>query len=166
MRRTRSRALALAGFGAAIAAGLVAVVSALGQEPRTEDVGAAAAARANRTVAFGAARLGRSTSPSGAVCYQLNHSGTRLARACVSRLGDGELSYVLARRGTGQLVLAGVSGGDVVAVLARLAPVGSRNATLRDGAFYAAIPRGYTVRAVEKVLRDGSRRLFRVDPRR
>jgi hypothetical protein len=164
MRRTRSRALALAGFAAALAAALFAVVTALGHEPRAEDVAAAAAARASRTVAFGPARVGRSTSPSGAVCYQLNRSGVRLARSCTSRLGDGELSYVVARRGTGQLVLAGVTGRDVVAVLAHLGPRGSLNAALRTGAFYAPIPRGYTVRAVEKVLRDGSRRRFPVNP--
>ncbi|HEY3185469.1 MAG TPA: hypothetical protein VGJ77_21675 [Gaiellaceae bacterium] len=166
MRRTRNRGLAIAGFAAAIAAGFVAVVTALGHEPPAGGVAAAAAERASQTVAFGAARVGRSTSPSGAVCYQLNRSGVRLARSCAPRLGDRELSYVLARRGTGQLVLAGVAGREVVAVLARLAPAGSRNATLRAGAFYAPIPRGYTVRAVEKVLRDGSRRLFRVEPRR
>jgi hypothetical protein len=165
MRRTRSRGLALAGFAAALAAGLVAVVTALGHEPPAENV-AAAAERASQTVAFGAARVGRSTGPSGAVCYQVNRAGVRLARACAPRLGEREISYVVARRGTGQLVLAGVSGREVVAVLARLAPTGSLNATLRAGAFYAPIPRGYTVRAVEKVLRDGSRRLFRVEPRR
>jgi hypothetical protein len=162
MRRTRSRGLALAGFSAAIAAGLFAVFTALGHEPRTEDVAAAAASA--QTVAFGPVRVGRSTSPSGVVCYQLNRSGVRLARSCATRLGDGELSYVVARRGTGQLVLAGVSGPDVVAVVTHLAPRGSLNATLRTGAFYAPIPRGYTVRGVEKVLRDGSRRVFRVKP--
>jgi hypothetical protein len=164
MRRTRSRALALSGFAAALAAALFAVVTALGREPRAGDVLAAAAAGANRTVAFGPARVGRSTSPSGAVCYQLNRSGVRLARACAARLGYDELSYVVARRGTGQLVLAGVSGVDVVAVVAHLSPTGSLNATLRRGAFYAPIPRGYTLRSVEKVLRDGTRRLFRAKP--
>jgi hypothetical protein len=161
MRVTRSRVLALAGFAAAIAAALLAIVSALGHDARTEDL-SAAAARGQQTVAFGPARVGRSTSASGAVCYQVNRAGVRLARSCAPRLGDGELSYVLARRGTGQLVLAGVSGRNVVAVLAHLAPTGSLNATLREGAFYAPIPRGRTVHGVEKVLRDGSRRVFRV----
>jgi hypothetical protein len=35
-------------------------------------------------------------------------------------------------------------------------------ADLRDGAFYARIPAAYRARAVVKVLKDGSRRSFRV----
>jgi hypothetical protein len=162
VHRARSRGLAFGGFfaAAALAAGLV--VSALGREPQATGAAAAAATGESFTVAFGAVRVGRSTEPSGRVCYQVNRAGVRLATSCVRRLGDDEISYVLPRRRSGQFVLAGVAGSDVRAVSALLRPAGTLSATLRDGAFAASVPPGRRVRSVTKVLADGTSRSFAV----
>jgi len=162
VHRARRRGLAFGGFVAAavVAAGLV--VSALGRDAPTAGVAAAAATGESFTVALGAVRVGRSTKPSGEVCYQVNRAGSRLATSCVRRLADDEISYVLTRRRTGQLVLAGVAGPDVRAVSAQLRPGVTLAATLRDGAFAVPLPPGRRARAVTKVLDDGTTRSFAV----
>jgi hypothetical protein len=162
VHRARRRGLAFGGFVAAavVAAGLV--VSALGRDAPTTGVAAAAATEEPFTVALGALRVGRSTKPSGEVCYQVNRAGVRLATSCVRRLGDDQISYVLARRRTGQLVLAGIAGAEVRAVSAQLRPGVTIAATLRDGAFAVPLPPGRGARAVTKQLADGTTRTFAV----
>jgi hypothetical protein len=162
VHRALSRALAFGSFVAAAAVAVGLVVSALGREAPTAGAAAAAAKGESFTVALGAVRVGRSTKPSGEVCYQVNRAGVRLATSCVRRLGDGEISYVLARRRTGQLVLAGVAGPEVRAVSAQLRPGVKLAATLRDGAFAVPLPARGSVRAVTKTLDDGTTRTFAV----
>jgi hypothetical protein len=50
----------------------------------------------------------------------------------------------------------------VRAVIVRLTSRGTVWATLKDGAFYAAVPKGHNVRAVVKVLAGGQRQSFTV----
>jgi hypothetical protein len=45
-------------------------------------------------------------------------------------------------------------------VIVKLTRRGTVWATLRDGVFYADVPSAYRVRAVVKLLRDGSRKTF------
>jgi len=162
VHRALRRGLAFGSFLAAAVVAVGLVVSALGRQGPTGGVAAAAATDESHTVALGAIRVGRSTKPSGEVCYQVNRAGARLATSCVRRLGDDEISYVLARRRSGQLVLAGVAGPEVRAVSAQLRPGVTLAATLRDGAFAVPVPAGRRARAVTKTLADGTTRAFPV----
>ena len=147
MHRSRNRGLALGAFLAAAGVAAWLVVAALGNESSASGAAAATTGESS-TVALGAVRVGRSTKPSGEVCYQVNRAGVRLATSCVRRLGSDEVSYVVARRRSGGLVLAGVAGEDVRVVSAQLRPAGVLKATVRDGAFAAPVPTGRTVRSV------------------
>lgn len=113
-------------------------------------------------MSFGPARIVRTERADGSVCFTVSRAGALLRRACAAHVRGDEISYVVARRRGGQLVVAGVAGEDVRAVFARLRPGGAVGATPRSGAFYAVVPPGRTVRAVEKVLTDGTRRTFPV----
>jgi hypothetical protein len=52
----------------------------------------------------------------------------------------------------------------VRAVVVKLTRRGTVWASLQDGVFYADVPTAYRVRAVIKVLRDGTRKSFSVTP--
>jgi hypothetical protein len=155
MTWSRSRVLALGGLAAGAMALVAAVLSAVGGPDRA--VSAAKAAEAtirSRTVAVGEAHISVRALPGG-TCFTVRDAGGS-AHACPSRTGAPNLSFVLTPHGVG-----GIAGNDVRAVIVRLTRKGTVWATLRDGVFYAAPPSGYRVRAVVKVLRDGSRRAFK-----
>jgi hypothetical protein len=135
-------------------AALVAVLTALSAP--ASGVKAAQATLTSRTTEFGTARVTVQVLPAGVVCYRVTES-TGTSRSCRSRVGAPEIGYTISPSGIG-----GVAGRDVRAVIVRLTRRGTVWATLRNGVFYADIPLAYRVRAVVKVLRDGSRTAFLV----
>ena len=157
MQWNRGRALAVGGLFAGAAAALVAVLTALAAP--ASGVRGAQATVTSRSIAFGTARVTVRVQPTGVVCYRVTE-GTGTSRSCRSRVGSGEIGFTISPSGIG-----GVAGSDVRAVIVRLTRRGTVWATLRNGAFYADVPPAYRVRAVEKVLRDGARKVFAVtDP--
>jgi hypothetical protein len=159
LRRWGNRVLAFGAFAAAAAAAVIVVFAALGSVDLHHLVGTSEPAT---VVKFGPAHVERTERADGSVCFTVSRAGVKLKTACAAHVRGDEISYVVARRRSGQLVLAGVAGAEVRAVFGKLRPGGAIGATPRDGAFYTPIPPGRTVRAVEKVLRDGSRRTFPV----
>jgi hypothetical protein len=134
---------------------LVAVLAGFSTAPAS-DVRGARATLTSRTTSFGPARVTVQVLPTGTVCYRVTESsGT--SRSCRSRVGSREIGFTLSPRGIG-----GVAGGEVRGVIVKLTRRGTVWATLRDGVFYADVPMAYRVRAVVKVLRDGSRKAFAV----
>jgi hypothetical protein len=158
MQWTRARSLAIGGLAAATAAAFVAVLTALGAP--ASGVQAAPATLTSHATTFGAARVDVQLLPAGTVCYRVTESAGS-SRACRSRVGPSEIGFTITPRGIG-----GVAGSDVRAVIVKLTRRGTVWATLRDGAFYADVPIAYRVRAVVKVLRNGSRKAFTVTPSR
>jgi hypothetical protein len=137
-------------------AALFAVLTALSAP--ASGVRAAQATLTARTSTFGGARVAVQVLPTGVVCYRVTESsGT--SRSCRSRVRPGEIGFTISPRGIG-----GVAGGNVRAVIVKLTRRGTVWSTLRDGVFYADVPPAYRVRAVVKVLRDGSRKAFPVTP--
>jgi hypothetical protein len=157
MQWNRGRALAVGGLAAGAVAALVAVLTALSAP--ASGVEAAQATLTSHTTAFGQARVGVQVLPGGTVCYRVTESaGT--SRSCRSRVTAREIGFTISPRGIG-----GVAGDDVHAVIVKLTRRGTVWATIRDRVFYADVPPAYRVRAVVKVLRDGSRKAFLVtDP--
>jgi hypothetical protein len=133
--------LALAAFGVAAAAAAYAVMAAVDQGPSRPET-------ATTTARFGPARVVRTPGASGGVCFTVSRAGVQLRRTCVEEVGAGEIAYALARRRSGQLVVAGIVGEGVQAVTVWLAPRGTFPASIVDGAFYASVPAGKTVKAV------------------
>lgn len=157
MQWNRGRSLAVGGLFAGAVAALVAVLTALSAP--TSGVRGAQATLTSHSTAFGAARVAVQVLPTGIVCYRVTESsGT--SRSCRSRISSGEIGFTISPRGIG-----GVAGGDVRAVIVKLTRRGTVWANLRGGAFYADVPPAYRVRAVVKVLRDGSRKAFAVTSR-
>jgi hypothetical protein len=148
-----SRVLAFGGVAAAVAGVVLAVTSALGSA--TGGVAAADATQLTRVVHVGGADVTVTTRPSGTVCF----SAAR-ASGCAVGLSGGRLSYATAKDGR-RVVLAGVAGPGVKAVIARLSRGGVVWPTLRSGAFYAVLPDGFRLRAIVKVLAGGRRVTFR-----
>jgi hypothetical protein len=154
MHWNKGRALAVGGLATGISAALVAVLSALGAP--TSGVEAAQASLTSRSTSFGPAQVVVRVLPAGTVCYTVTESSGS-SRSCRSRVGAPEIGFTISPRGIG-----GVAGADVRAVIIKLNRRGTVWATLRDGVFYADVPPAYRVRAVVKVLRDGSRKAFPV----
>jgi hypothetical protein len=157
MQWNRGRSLAVGGLAAGTAAGLVAVLTALGAP--ASGVQPAQAILTSHTTTFASARVDVQLLPAGTVCYRVTES-TGSSRSCRSRVGPGEIGFTISPSGIG-----GVAGGGVRAVIVKLTRRGTVWATLRGGAFYADVPPAYRVRAVVKVLRDGSRKAFAVTNR-
>jgi hypothetical protein len=157
MRWNRGRALAVGGLSAGAVAALVAVLTAL-SAPASGVRGAQATLTSHSTT-FGAARVTVQVLPTGVVCYRVTE-GTGTSRSCRSRVGSSEIGFTISPRGIG-----GVAGREVHAVIVKLTRRGTVWATIRGGVFYADVPPAYRVRAVVKVLRNGSRKAFAVkDP--
>jgi hypothetical protein len=154
MQWNRGRSLAVGGLAAGAGAALIAVLAALSAP--ASGVRGAQATLTSRSTTFGAARVLVQMLPGGVVCYRVTES-TGTARSCRSRVGSREIGFALSPRGIG-----GVAGSDVRAVIVKLTRRGTVWATVRNGAFYADVPLAYRVRAVVKVLRDGSRKAFPV----
>jgi hypothetical protein len=154
MQWDRGRALAVGGLAAGTAAALVAVLSALAAP--ASGVRGAQATLTSHSTAFGPARVTVQLLPAGIVCYRVSESsGT--SRSCRSGVRTDEIGFTVSPRGVG-----GVAGGNVRAVIVKLTRRGTVGASLRGGVFYADVPQAYRVRAVVKVLRDGSRKAFPV----
>jgi len=148
MRRIATRALALGAFAVAAAAGAYAVMAAVDRGPFRGEV---AATTTTTTARFGPAQVVRSPGADGGVCFTVSRAGVQLRRTCVEDVRAGELAYALARRRSGQLVVGGIVGPDVAGVTVWLRPRGTFPARIVDGAFYAAVPAGKTVKAVRSV---------------
>lgn len=158
MSRRGNRVLALGALAGGGATAFVLIGSALSSPPRT--VAAAKAAEAtisSRTVSFPGAQIVQRVRPGGLACFTVNRGSSTVARSCFSHLADDEIAYASSRYAVG-----GFAGADVVAVIVKLTNKGTTWATLRRGAFYAAVPAGHNVRAVVKVLRGGTREVFTV----
>ena len=149
----------LGAVAAAIAAGAFAVLSALGASTGSVTPAKAAApiAAGSRSVAFGNARIVLRMRTSSLGCFRVVVGSSTVARSCTSNLAADQIAYASSRYGVG-----GIAGSDVRAVIVRLTRKGTVWATLRRGTFYVAVPQGHDVRAVVKVLTDGSRTSFTV----
>ena len=150
--RVGRRALAVGSLAAGITAGLLAVLEGLGSSPTSLTAARAAAAPDTRSVDFGTTRLTVETTPGGRTCISFAGS-----RACAVRLAPDEIVYAASATAVG-----GAAGNVVRAVILKLSRKGTVWAELRDGAFYAPVPSAHQLRAVVKVLRNGSRRTFAV----
>jgi hypothetical protein len=154
MRWSRNRVLAVGGLAAGAAAAAVAVLSALGGP--AQGVAAAQATVTSRTVSFGPAHVVVRVLADRSICYRVvENAGS--SHACRARIRVNEIGYTVSPRGIG-----GVAGANVRAVIVKLTRHGTVWTTLHDGVFYTEVPLAYRVRAVIKVLRDGSRRTFTV----
>jgi hypothetical protein len=139
-------------------AALVAVLSALAAP--ASGVREIPATLTSQTTTFGHARIAVQTQPDDVVCYRVTEpAGT--SRSCRTSVGSEEIGFTVSPRGIG-----GVAGSEVRAVVVKLTRRGTVWASLRDGVFYADVPLAYRVRAVVKVLRDGTRKAFPVTPSR
>lgn len=158
MHRNRPRALAIGGLAVGTAAALVAVFAALSAP--ASGGRAAQPAPTSHSTAFGSAHVTVQVLPTGTVCYRVTESAGS-SRSCRTRVGSGEIGFTISPRGIG-----GVAGSEVRAVIVKLTRRGTVWAAIRSGVFYADVPSAYRVRAVVKVLRDGSRTAFPVTPSR
>jgi hypothetical protein len=158
-RRVGRRALALGSLAAAVAAGAAAVLSGLGAPSATVTPAKAAApvGFGSRPVAFGKGRVVLEMRTSSLGCFRVTLGSSTVARSCTSNLDPPEIAYASSRYAVG-----GVAGSDVRAVIVRLTKRGTVWATMRRGTFYATVPKGHNVRAVVKVLADGTRTSFTV----
>ena len=149
----------LGAVAAAVAAGAAAVLSALGASTGsvTPARAAAPAALGSRSVAFGNGRVVMRMRTSSLGCFRVVVGSSTVARSCTSSLAADQIAYASSRYAVG-----GVAGSDVRAVIVRLTNKGTVWAALRRGTFYAAVPAAHNVRAVVKVLSDGSRTSFTV----
>ena len=155
MSWNRSRTLALTGLAAGAAAFLVAILSAFGAPDRPIAAAKAAEATiASHTVHVNGTRIAIRVLPSG-TCFTI-HDGVS-THSCPTRVGPLQMGFAVTPHGVG-----GIAGSKVQAVIVRLTRKGTVWAKLSNGAFYAKVPRGHNVRAVVKVLRDGSRKSFTV----
>jgi hypothetical protein len=136
---------------------VVAALSAPNSTVSEAKAASATSSLASRTVTFPGARVVLRARPGGLACFTVNLGRSTVGRSCLGHLYPDEISYATSRHAVG-----GVAGSDVRAVIVRLTRKGTVWATLRRGAFYAKVPRGHNVRAVVKVLRDGSRKAFTV----
>lgn len=153
-----SRFLALGGLAAGAAAGVVAIVAALGAPTATlSQAKAADATITYHSVSFGHDSVGVQNRPGGLICFTVNKGSSTVARSCTSAVYPGQIEYATSRWAVG-----GLAGADVHAVIVRLTRKGTVWAKLQNGAFYTRVPKGYEVRAVVKVLRNGSRTAFTV----
>jgi hypothetical protein len=153
-----SRTLAVGSLAAGVAAGFVAVLSGLGAAPATVSQAKAAEGTITyRSVVFGHDRVGVRERPGGLTCFTVAKGSSIVARSCATQILPDQIEYASSRYAVG-----GLAGADVRAVIVRLTRRGTVWATLRNGAFYAAVPRRHNVRAVVKVLRDGTRKTFTV----
>jgi hypothetical protein len=144
MRRVSGRAFAIGGFAAGLAAALVAVLAALAAPTPT----VSQAKAADITV-----RVRKQMD--GSRCFTVG--GVAATQTCVRGLQPDEIRYAA----TGSAI-GGLAGLGVQAVIVKLTKKGTVWATLSGGTFYAAVPAGYRVRAVVKVLANGRRATFPV----
>ena len=153
-----SRTLAIGGLAAGTAAALVAVLSAVGgADAPVAQAKATTAVISSRTISFPGARIVSRLRPGGLACFTVHVGTSTVGRSCLGHLYADEIVYASSRYAVG-----GLAGADVRAVIVKLTHKGTTWAAMRRGAFYARVPKGHNVRAVIKVLRDGSRKSFTV----
>lgn len=149
----------LGSLAVAVAAAVAAVLSALGASTASVTPAKAAApiALGSRSVAFGNGRIVLRMRTGSLGCFRVVVGSSTVARSCTSNLAADQIAYASSRYAVG-----GLAGSDVRAVIVRLTNKGTVWATLRRGTFYVAVPASHNVRAVVKVLTDGSRTSFTV----
>lgn len=157
--RLVSRAAAVGALAAGVAAGTVAVTNGLGGSgPATvAEAKAADATITSHFVRFGHDRVSIQVRPSGLVCFLVKQGTSTVARSCASHVYADEIAYASSRYAVG-----GLAGKDVKAVIVKLTKKGTVWADVKGGTFYAKVPKAHRVRAVVKVLRNGSRKTFTV----
>jgi hypothetical protein len=151
--------LVLGAVVTAVAAGAAAVLSALGASTGSVTPAKAAApvTLSSRSVAFGNGRVVLRMRTSTLGCFRVVVGSSTVARSCTSSLASDQIAYASSRHAVG-----GVAGRGVRAVIVRLTKKGTVWTTMRRGTFFATVPKGYNVRAVVKVLGDGTRTSFTV----
>ena len=153
---SRSRGLVFGGLAAAAVGVVLAVSNGLGAGT-TGGVAAAQAVRVQtvtHTVHVDGAAVKVTQKPSGAVCFAAPH-----ASGCAASLGASQLAYATGRSGK-HVVLAGVIGSSVKAVIARLSKKGTVWPKASNGAFYAVLPANHRLTGIVKVLAGGRRVVF------
>lgn len=153
---SRSRLLVFAALAAGAVGVVVAVATAL-SATTTSGVAAAHAVRLHtvrHTVRIDGHAVTVTTKPSGSVCFAGPH-----VSGCAASLAHGQLAYATGKAGS-RVVLAGVAGPGVKAVIARLSHKGTVWPTLHTGAFYAVLPHGHRLTRIVKVLVGGRRVTF------
>lgn len=153
---SRERGLVFGALGAVTLAAVFAVTGALGSSAATSGVAGARAtlvSAGNHSVRIDGATITVTRKGDGA-CYR----GPRVS-SCASTLTADQISYATGRDGT-RVVIAGIAGRGVRAVIARLSRGGTVWPKLDGGVFYALLPRGYRLRALVKVLAGGHRVSF------
>lgn len=151
MRLTWSRVLAVGGLSVGVLALYIALQPVLGTSD--QGVAAADAAISSRTISIGDAKVVVRVLPTGTCFTVTDLNGS--AHSCPPRTKAEDIGFAQTPSGIG-----GVAGSKIHAVIVRLSRKGTVWATLQHGAFYAAVPVGYKVLRVVKVLRDGSRTAF------
>jgi hypothetical protein len=155
---SRSRGLVFGGLAAAAVGVFLAVSSGLGAAT-TGGVAAAQAVRiqaVTHMVHIDGAAVRVTQKPNGAVCFTAPH-----ASDCATSLGASQLAYATGRSGK-HVVLAGVVGSSVRAVIARLSNKGTVWPKVSNGAFYAVLPANHRLTSIVKVLAGGRRVAFTV----
>jgi hypothetical protein len=161
MRVVRLRGVMLRGL-TALAVGVV-TLSCVAECSRAGLAGGQEHVTSHTVVVVGV-RIVIRRSSSGVVCYEalrphVQHPYSALA-SCVLGFPPRAISFVIASRHTGQQMLAGIAGPGVGDVFARLVPQRIFRPAMKEGAFFGFVPNGYRVRAIVKVLKDGTRRTF------
>ena len=154
----RDRGLVFGALGAVTLAAAFAVNGALGSSTATSGVaGARATLVSASSVRIDGATIAVTRKGSGA-CYR----GPQVS-GCAATLTAGQISYATGRDGK-RVVLAGIAGRNVRAVIARLSRGGTVWPKLENGVFYAVLPRGFRLRSLVKVLAGGRRVSFPAKP--
>ena len=151
---SRERGLVFGALCAVIVAAVFAVNGALGSRAATSGVAGTQATLVNAQSVRVAGTTVVVTRKHGATCFRAPH-----VSGCASTLAADQFSYATGRVGK-RLVIAGVAGSHVRAVIARLSRGGVVWLTPRDGAFYRVLPHGFKLRALVKVLAGGGRVSF------
>lgn len=144
---------------AGLAAAAVGVVLAVSNGLGAATTGGVAAAQAvriqvTRTVHLDGTVVRVTQKTNGAVCFTAPHAGD-----CAASLGASQLAYATGRSGR-HVVLTGVVGSSVKAVIVRLSNKGTVWPKLRNGAFYAVLPADHRLTGIVKVLAGGRRITF------
>jgi len=156
--RARRRFAAVVSLLAGAVAGAAAILSAFGAQTTTiSQAKAAEATITTHSVAYGHSRISVQVRPGGLTCFRVLQGSSTVGRSCAMQLAPDQIEYASSPHAVG-----GIAGAEVRAVIVRLTRKGTVWATRRSSTFFAAVPKGYAVRSVVKVLRDGKRQTFTV----
>jgi hypothetical protein len=152
LRRAAVRLLALAAFGAAVTAAVLAVLAAL--DTGDSDGGSTSGVPTTQLRVGQAVVTPRATTDGG-VCFNVRRPGATNAAACVRRLRPDAIAYVISRSANRGIAVGGLAGTDVQRVVLVLGGDATQWAVLREGVFYAKVPPGKRLFAIRKVLLTG-----------